>query len=41
MKKRNIVVAKQYLISVKGQNINQNDLVDYASEIDYKKLKKF
>jgi hypothetical protein len=37
----NIVVAKQYLISVEGQNINQNDLVDYASEIDYKKLKKF
>jgi len=37
----NIVVAKQYLVSVKGRNINQNDLVDYASAIDYKKLKKF
>jgi hypothetical protein len=37
----NIVVAKQYLVSVKGRNINQNDLVDYASAIDYKTLKKF
>ena len=37
----NIVVAKQYLVSVKGRNIDKNDLVDYASAIDYKKLKKF
>lgn len=37
----NIVVAKQYLVSVKGRNISQNDLVDYASAIDYKMLKKF
>ena len=37
----NIVVAKQYLVSVKGRNISQNDLVDYASAIDYKTLKKF
>jgi len=37
----NILVAKQYLVSVKGRNINQNDLVDYASAIDYKNLKKF
>jgi len=37
----NIVVAKQYLVSVKGRNINQNDLIDYASAIDYKTLKKF
>lgn len=37
----NIVVAKKYLVSVKGRNINKNDLVDYASAIDYKKLKKF
>ena len=37
----NIVVAKQYLVSVKGRNINKNDLVDVASAIDYKKLKKF
>jgi hypothetical protein len=37
----NIVVANQYLVSVKGRNINQDDLVDYASAIDYKNLKKF
>jgi hypothetical protein len=37
----NIVVAKQYLVSLKGRNINENDLVDYASAIDYKNLKKF
>jgi hypothetical protein len=37
----NIVVEKQYLVSVKGRDINENDLVDYASAIDYKKLKKF
>jgi hypothetical protein len=37
----NIVVEKQYLVSVKGRDINQNDLVDYASAIDYKTLKKF
>lgn len=37
----NIVVAKRYLVSIKGRNINQNDLVDYASAVDYMKLKKF
>ncbi len=37
----NIVVAKQYLVSIKGRNIDENDLVDYASAIDYNKLKKF
>ena len=36
-----IVVAKQYLVSVKGRNVSENDLVDYASAIDYKNLKKF
>lgn len=37
----NIVVAKQYLVTIKGRNVGKNDLVDYASAIDYKKLKKF
>ena len=37
----NIVVAKQYLVSVKGRSISQKDLVDYASAIDYMTLKKF
>jgi len=36
----NIVVKKQYFVSAKGLNINQNNLVDFASAIDYKKLKK-
>jgi hypothetical protein len=37
----NIVVSKKYLVSVKGQDISQNDLTDYASAVDYEKLKKF
>ena len=37
----NIVVAKKYLVNVKGLNINEADLVAYASAIDYKKLKMF
>jgi len=37
----NIVVSKQYLVTIKGQKVKETDLVDYASAIDYKKLKKF
>ena len=37
----NIVVAKQYLVTIKGRKVEESDLVDYASAIDYKKLKKF
>lgn len=37
----NIVVEKKYLVTVKGRKVNESDLVDYASAIDYKKLKKF
>ena len=37
----NIVVSKKYLVSVKGRDISQNDLTDYASAVDYEKLKKF
>jgi len=37
----NIVVAKKYLVTVKGRKVNESDLIDYASAIDYKKLKKF
>ena len=36
-----IVVAKKYLVSVKGSNVNEVELVDYASAIEYKKLKMF
>ena len=37
----NIVVSKKYLVSVKGRDVNENDLVDYASAVDFEKLKKF
>lgn len=37
----NIVVAKKYLVNIEGRNVSQDDLVDYASAIDYHKLKKF
>ncbi|UCD88625.1 MAG: hypothetical protein JSW04_09120 [Desulfobacterales bacterium] len=37
----NIVVAKKYLVTLKGQKVVENDLIGYASAIDYKKLKKF
>jgi len=37
----NIVVAKKYLVAVKGRKIKEADLVDYASAIDYKKLRQF
>jgi len=37
----NIVVAKQYLVTIKGRKVEESDLIDYASAIDYKKLKKF
>ena len=36
----NIVVDKKYLVTVKGRKVNESDLVDYASAIDCKKLKK-
>jgi hypothetical protein len=37
----NIVVAKKYLVTIKGRKVKETDLVDYASAIDYHKLKKF
>jgi hypothetical protein len=37
----NIVVAKKYLVTIKGRKVSESDLVDYASAINYKKLKKF
>lgn len=37
----NIVVAKQDLVTVKGRQIKETDLVVYASAIDYQKIKKF
>ena len=37
----NIVVAKQYLVNIKGRKVKETDLVEYASAIDFQKLKKF
>jgi hypothetical protein len=37
----NIVVSKKYLVTLKGRNVVENDLIGYASAIDYSKLKKF
>lgn len=36
-----IVVDKRYLVSIKGRKVSEDDLVNYASAIDYEKLKKF
>jgi hypothetical protein len=36
-----IIVAKRHLISVKGRQVSEQDLMDYASAINYKDLKKF
>lgn len=37
----NIVVANRYLVSIKGSNVSEQDLTDYAEAIDYGKLNKF
>jgi len=36
-----IIVDKRYLVSVNGTKVSEEDLINYASAIDYKKLKKF
>ena len=36
-----IIVNKSYLISIKGTKVSEDDLINYASAIDYKGLKKF
>ena len=37
----NIIVAKRYLVSIKGRKVREQDLIDYASAVNYGKLKKF
>lgn len=34
-----IVVANQFLVSIEGQRVTEEDLKDYAKAVDYKKLK--
>lgn len=36
-----IIVDKRYLVSVNGKKVTEEDLISYASAIDYKKLKRF
>jgi hypothetical protein len=36
-----IIVDRRLLVSVKGRKVGEEDLIDYASAIDYKELKKF
>ena len=35
----NILVDKRYIVSVKGNSIDEKDLMDYAKAVDYKGLK--
>ena len=35
----NIVVANQFLVSIEGQGVSEEDLKAYAKAVDYKKLK--
>ena len=37
----NVLVDKRYIVSVKGDSVDQNDVLDYAKAVDYKGLKDF
>ena len=37
----NILIKKSYIVSLKGQSVEQKDLMDYAEAVDYKGLKDF
>jgi hypothetical protein len=36
-----INVAKKYIVTVKGSNVTEQDLLGYAEALDYKGLKSF
>jgi hypothetical protein len=36
-----IVVAGRFMITVKGQNVGQKELIDYATGVDYEGLNKY
>ena len=36
-----MIVDRRFLISIEGQNVGEEDLIEYASAIDYRQLKKF
>ena len=35
----NVLVKKSYIVSIKGNSVDQKDLMDYAEAVDYKGLK--
>jgi len=35
----NVLVAKRYIVSIKGNSVDKKDLMDYAEAVDYKGLK--
>ena len=35
----NVLVEKKYIVSIKGNSVEQKDLMDYAEAVDYKGLK--
>ena len=35
----NVLVEKEYIVSIKGNSVDQKDLMDYAEAVDYKGLK--
>ena len=35
----NVLVAKRYIVSIKGNSVDKKDLLDYAEAVDYKGLK--
>jgi hypothetical protein len=37
----NIVVAGRFMVTVKGQNVKQDELVKYAEAVDYQRLTKY
>jgi hypothetical protein len=37
----NVLVDKRYIVSVKGDAVDKNDVLDYAKAVDYKGLKDF
>ena len=36
-----VMIENRCMLSVKGENISEQDLIDYASAVNYKKLKQF
>ena len=37
----NVLVDKRYIVSVKGDSVDENDVLDYAKAVNYKGLKDF